>query len=432
MGNKMEKAKSQYGTFRESMRAPIHSWFTYPAGYSYRLVEVKIEEAGLDKDSLVLDPFLGSGTTGVAAKFMGIPSVGYEAHPFVQQIATAKLDWDVNTEELRDVIDAFAHEAAKKMPKLAEKIDLSSVPELLPKCYSDQTLRELLGLWKLVQESIEDPAHVLFFKVAMTNTLRVVSSAGTGWPYIAPSKFAEKKVDRPALPNLLKRLDQMVLDLEYVQGGRIGNAKATLVSGDSRKMSKVKDASVDLVVTSPPYLNNFDYADRTRLEMYFFGDATSWGDITTKVRDKLVIAATTQVNGSTLPEGMLKSEIRDAAPKVHKDLMKTITALGLEKKLKKGKKNYDWMVAGYFNGIFDILAECARTVKVGGEMHWVLGDSAPYGIHIPTEKFIGDLALELGFASYTEEILRTRGDKWKNNPQRHGVALQESIITIKR
>jgi hypothetical protein len=65
-------------------------------------------------------------------------------------------------------------------------------------------------------------------------------------------------------------------------------------------------------------------------------------------------------------------------------------------------------------------------------MHWVLGDSAPYGIHIPTEKFIGDIALELGFASYTEEILRTRGDKWKNNPQRHGVALQESIITIKR
>jgi len=52
----MEKAKSQYGTFRESMRAPIHSWFTYPAGYSYRLVEVKIQEAGLNKDSLVLDP----------------------------------------------------------------------------------------------------------------------------------------------------------------------------------------------------------------------------------------------------------------------------------------------------------------------------------------------------------------------------------------
>lgn len=428
----MEKAKTQYGTFRESMRAPVHGWFTYPAGYSYRLVEVKIAEAGLNKDSLVLDPFLGSGTTAVAAKFMGIPSIGYEAHPFVQQIASAKLNWSVNTQELREVIDSYAHTATNKLSKIGEKIDLSKVPELLPKCYSDKTLRELLGLWKLAQETIVDPAHLLFFKVAMTHTLRVVSSAGTGWPYIAPSKFAEKKVDRPALPNLLKRLDQMVLDLEYVQGGRIGNAKATLVSGDSRNMSKVKDASVDLVVTSPPYLNNFDYADRTRLEMYFFGDAVSWGDITAKVRDKLVIAATTQVNGSSLPEGMLKAEIRDAAPKIHKDLMKTIYALGVEKKLKKGKKNYDWMVAGYFNGIFDILAECARTVKVGGEMNWVLGDSAPYGIHIPTEKFIGDLALELGFSSYSEEILRTRGDKWKNNPQRHGVALQESIITIIR
>lgn len=423
--------KSQYGTFRESMKAPVHGWFTYPAGYSYKLVEVKIKEANLDSSSLVLDPFLGSGTTALVAKSLGVPSIGYEAHPFVSQITKAKLNWDIDTAHFRDSIEAFARHSTRKLVAGSEKIDLSKVPELLPKCYSENTLRELLFLWKSAKDLfVSEPEVLALFKVGMTHTLRVVSSAGTGWPYIAPTKYAGKKVDRPALPNLLNQLDRMALDLDYVKGSAVGNAKATLVAGDSRKMSKVKADSVDLVVTSPPYLNNFDYADRTRLEMYFFGDASTWGEITSQVRDKLVVAATTQVNGSSVPEGFLRPEIKSASKSVHGKLMESIEQLSMAKRTKPGKKNYDWMVAGYFNDIFDVLSECARVMKKGGQMHWVLGDSAPYGVHIPTETYIAEIALGLGFREWSEEVLRSRGDKWKNNPQRHGVKLQESIITI--
>ena len=37
--------KSEYGSFRDSLRAPIHRWFTYPAGYSHKFVEsiIRIE-----------------------------------------------------------------------------------------------------------------------------------------------------------------------------------------------------------------------------------------------------------------------------------------------------------------------------------------------------------------------------------------------------
>jgi len=35
---------SDYGTFKDSLRAPVHRWFKYPAGYSYRLVEEKIKK----------------------------------------------------------------------------------------------------------------------------------------------------------------------------------------------------------------------------------------------------------------------------------------------------------------------------------------------------------------------------------------------------
>src|ERR1700689_3428740 len=84
-----------YGTFKESLRAPIHRWFKYPAGYSYRLVEEKLKEYNLKSGASVLDPFVGSGTTSLECKRQGIRSVGIEAHPFVAWVARTNLEWAV-------------------------------------------------------------------------------------------------------------------------------------------------------------------------------------------------------------------------------------------------------------------------------------------------------------------------------------------------
>ena len=95
-------ARSEYGSFRDSLRAPVHRWFTYPAGYSYRFVEAKISEYGLMPGSTVGDPFLGTGTTAVAAKMLGVNSVGVEAHSFVHWVAKTKLFLHHDLEELSD------------------------------------------------------------------------------------------------------------------------------------------------------------------------------------------------------------------------------------------------------------------------------------------------------------------------------------------
>src|SRR2546423_7666542 len=56
----------------------------------------------------------------------------------------------------------------------------------------------------------------------------------------------------------------------------------------------------DACVSSPPYLNNFDYADATRLELYFWGEHRSWQDLTNHVRSAMVRAATHQTtDGAT-------------------------------------------------------------------------------------------------------------------------------------
>lgn len=419
-----------YGTFKDSLRAPIHSWFTYPAGYSYKLVEENIKEHHLGQGDWILDPFVGSGTTCVVAKKMGINSIGIEAHPFVYKVAKTKLFWEYDLRELGSDINRLSEKLYTANENDWNNINLINKPELLFKCYSDEALKKLYYILELIERSPYAKQNKDFLKLGLTHTLRTVSSAGTGWPYIAPTKYQGKKVVRDVFSTYIQRIRKMLLDVEYLRSLKNLKAETRLIQGDSRNLKEIKPNSIDLLVTSPPYLNNFDYADRTRLEMYFFGDAKNWGEITKKVRDKLIIAATTQVSKERFSEGLLSRSIEKRCPDLYKILSAKIEELS-EKKLKKGgKKNYDYMVAGYFNDLFTTLEELFRVMKKGSTSVWVLGDSAPYGVYIPTEKFIGELAVGLGFDKYKTETLRERGGKWANNPQRHSVPLKESILSI--
>jgi len=92
----------------------------------------------------------------------------------------------------------------------------------------------------------------------------------------------------------------------------------------------------------------------------------------------------------------------------------------------------DLMVAGYFNDVAKVMRQVCRVLKPHAPFVLILGDSAPYGVHIPTEEYLGKLALGMGFRRYDIQQLRTRGDKWRHNSQRHKVALKESILILER
>jgi len=88
------------------------------------------------------------------------------------------------------------------------------------------------------------------------------------------------------------------------------------------------------------------------------------------------------------------------------------------------------MVAGYFSDMLQVLKQVYRVMKKGSEFVLVLGDSAPYGVYIPTEEYLGELGLAVGFGGYRIRELRERGGKWGHNPQRHKVMLKESLLTL--
>lgn len=66
--------------------------------------------------------------------------------------------------------------------------------------------------------------------------------------------------------------------------------------------------------------------------------------------------------------------------------------------------------------------------RPGVHMCWVIGDSAPYGVYCPIDKWIGELAVAAGFHSDHFEKLRDRNIKWKN--RKHRVPLKEGLLWI--
>jgi hypothetical protein len=163
--------------------------------------------------------------------------------------------------------------------------------------------------------------------------------------------------------------------------------------------------------------------------MYFMGAADSWGDISSKIRTKLMTSATTQISRSD-PRYILNQEIKRTSPDVFNFLAASQESLEEKRHSKGGKKSYDLLLTGYFNDIYQILSDNFRVLKSGSEALYILGDSAPYGVHIPTDELIGKLGVGLGFKNYEIELLRLRGGKWAANPQRHSVPLRETIVRL--
>jgi len=417
------QAQSQYGTFADSKQAPIHRWFQYPAGFSYRAVEHVLDENNIKPGNIVYDPFAGTATTLVVCKSKGIESFGVEAHPFVFEVASVKTFWDYDFARLDALASELGLEIQYKIEE-AEAIHLAAVPELVRKCFSDSNLRKLLFIRSRIQ--MLDEPYRSFFTVALTCALRQASGAATGWPYIAPKKRIQEK---DGVTVFSKQVFQMIGDLKTILS-QFRRTPCHLVLGDARKTS-LESGMMDLSFTSPPYLNNYDYADRTRLETYFNGFAATWGDITEKVRSRLIMSATTQISrGDYETTNIIGDKLTQVAPDVAADLQSKVNKLSRLRLEHGGKKSYDILVGQYFNDMTLALEDNFRLLKRGGKSAWILGDSAPYGVHVPTEEILGQIALGLGFRSYTIQQLRTRGDKWKGNTQRHHVALKESILTL--
>lgn len=412
------KADKVSGTFAANTKMPVHRWFRFSAGFSADWVRSVLENHPNAKH--VLDPFVGSGTVLIEAEKLGREAVGIEAHPLISRIATAKLSWRSDPNSFSEL----SEEIAKKARKLSTKVKVEA-SVFLDKCFTPEARMELAALKRALDEygSKDEPAWMLCW-LAFLSIIRESSYVGTAqWQYVLPNRRKSKVVE-PIIGFQLKSLTfahDMVLMTPHVF-----NPAARVANLDARKISAVEKGWADIVITSPPYANNYDYADATRLELAVLGEITGWGDLQKLIRPNLVRACTQHVapQGEILEETLISPRLEP----IRKELDAVVRELDILKNSKGGKKPYHLMLACYFYDLAEVFSQLRHQVKHGGRMCFVVGDSAPYGIYAPVDRWLGELAIHAGFKSYTFEKIRDRNIKWKN--RKHQVPLHEGRLWI--
>lgn len=406
-------------TFADNMKLPVHRWYRYTAGFSGAWVGKLIEEEKKNNRTHIIDPFVGSGTVAIESTMHGVSAYGLESNPYVFKIANAKLKWNVFTiEQLTEI----SQELLKNAKEISNEV--SRYPDLIKRCFPEETLVKLDSL-KSACLAMPEGEEKDFMWFVITSILRSTSPVGTAqWQYIQPNKKKSNVLDPyVAFKN---KIHDICADMRNANR-HDSNHNAFILKQDARGNVDIPDNWGDLVITSPPYANNYDYADAMRLEMLFWGYIEGWDGLT-NVSSHLVRSCTQHVSKlknevNILINSELLSPIKD-------ELIEKFSLLESEREKHGGKKNYHLMIVAYFYDMACVFHTLRRKTNQHCKMCFVIGDSAPYGIYIPVDEWLGRLAISAGFKDYTFEKLRDRNIKWKN--RKHRVPLKEGRLWINR
>ncbi|MBI4895998.1 MAG: DNA adenine methylase [Candidatus Aenigmarchaeota archaeon] len=237
-------------TFVPNKFEPIYNWFYYKEGFAKNLVFMLLDMFSPKDDATILDPFCGSGTTLLACKERGYASIGLDLLPvciFAAATKTATYD----TEALR--------EQAKHMLKARYVPQHVNAPPLIKRAFNPHILEDIL-LFRSHINQVRDETQRNFFLLALIQAAMKVTYAFKDGGVI---KIRKKPV--PSFRQMLRRtIFHMITDLSHVP---LQHVDIQVLQQDARS-TDLPDASVDAVITSPPYLNNIDYTKVYEIEEF--------------------------------------------------------------------------------------------------------------------------------------------------------------------
>lgn len=416
----MDFLHSEIGSAKDNVKSPIHNWYKFTAGFSYKFVEAILDTE--PHEAIVYEPFAGCGTTLVSSQKKGVKAIGNEGQEFMYDIIRAKLCWDVCAID----IENYIADIEQKITEGITAYDITKEHSLLQELYTYNNLTVLCIIRDYIT-SINDEKYRLFFKLALSQILHKTSIFPIAIPYISRSKkLVNNDMPFEKFKNTCSKM------LEDVKLQNLPNAKANIFLHDSRFANdNIADDLCTICITSPPYLNNLDYGEVSKVHTHFFGITNNWNDITNKVRVNLVTGATTHYKESEFDMEKFKgNEFASNNSEVISYLEAKFNEISVIAKTRKGKKSFHILMMHYFEDMFCVLKEIRRVLKPGSKAYLILGDSAPYGVFIPTTKVLGDIAMSTGFSSYKIEKIRSRGTKWKSLKNRHSIELSENVLIL--
>lgn len=417
------RATMPVGSSTNSSQDGVFGWYQYIQDFTGDFALTWLKSVALNRD-LLWEPFSGSGTTLVAAKILGIPSVGYDLNPFMVDVSKAKLDWKIRTESvLRDARRIFNVVTTSETPEPADAVkgkwdsysenlfldgvDHYPSDKKLEKWISPQVLlrfQRILSEIDSAEKSVQ-----LFLQVAVAS-LVVPASNMTFRPNICYE--ARPTLDFPVARAFLARVEQMVADFETLPRSSQVPARAFL--GDARFEGPER---ADVIFTSPPYPNDMEYIHQTRLELALLSYAQDKSDLT-NLKKKMISSSVKLVYRENEWQKIDGIEV-EAVRKICEQIAETLVG-----------KNWGWnaadMTAQFFGGMRSVLQNWHNRLSPKALAAVVIGDSAFNGVKVPTDLLLAEVASHHGFKCEDIEVFRTR---WNT---KHEIELRESVVLLRK
>jgi DNA modification methylase len=358
-----------------TQKAHIHPIHPFPARMAPSIVWDVLPKVG---DSLnILDPMSGSGTTLVYARSRGHCAIGCDTDPLALLIARA---WCTDAEP--ESLKLRAGLVLERARTLSERM---TSDDSYPRNVDDET-RRFIDFWfdkqnrrelsalatciSRIRSQNERTLHWCAFSRMIITKISGVSLA-MDVSHSRPHKVYDVAPVKP-FDAFLKAVSRVASNCPF-SGNANDVPSADIRHGDARSLP-VESASVDMVITSPPYLNAIDYLRGHKLSLVWMGHSIS------EIR--------------TLRSGNIGTEVSKDSTS-NKAIRESIESMVVLKSLDNRRLG---MIRRYVCDMDKVMKECARVLKRRGRAIFVVGDSAIRGVFVQNSEALIRLAENHGIS----------------------------------
>lgn len=345
-----------------------------------------------------------------------------EANPFAHFASAVKTDWSPDPDGLlkhaREVAELAreqlqsegfedeptlplfrrARTAGPDYPTVLRKLPLEKEQLLLANSISPLPLHKTLVLLACLDQTHNDEYRKHELLALGTALVHSISNLHFG-PEVG---VAPAKPDSPVVAPWLAMVETMAADLRSLH--KMDGTPTAVHYADARQISQLlPSATVDAVITSPPYPNEKDYTRTTRLESVLLGFISSKSDLQA-LKQGLVRSNT---------RGVYKGDDDDRWVADHDEIQRIAKAIE-EHRVELGKtsgfeRQYHKVTKLYFGGMARHFAELRFVLRPGAQLAYVVGDQASYlRVMIRTGQLLADIAESLGYQVVGIDLFRTR------------------------
>jgi len=382
-------------TFRGGGSEPLHNWYPFLEGYSPQYVKDIISSFSPNAKR-ILDPFSGTGTTALTSAILGIQSYYCEINPLLQFLAEIK----IKTISLKNKDkESIVHSLSQLCANIGKRIRECKPDNELQisyrnifgesKFFSNDTYIDILKARSLVD-------HISCFNPILSELLLLAILAS-----LIPSSLliragdlrfkteTELRKDSPKfIQTVSKNLYQMIEDLEKLWNI---DKKPILLCEDAKNLGALPFLNIDIVITSPPYLNGTNYFRNTKVELWFLKCLYTPEDLS-RFRRQSITAGINDVTAGK-DNGYIHPKL--------KDLINVLNQKAYDKRIPRMVNLYFQDMEAVFNALTNHLAK-------GATLALDIGDSSYSGVHVPTDRLLDDILQGKGFELEKEIPLRRR------------------------